>query len=240
MRQTPFLTGRQEAEQVYDALLHEALSSFKQSVATYDPYLDPLKNLADARRGATLIARLDNSVLQKYAAFKQDLTAGCPNQYLYPVSDLHVTIMSIVSCYSGYTFVEQQLDSYCSLIASALTNIRQFDVEFSGLTASNQCIMIKGFPICDMLNQLRNQLRSTFANQPIENTLDQRYTQKTAHITCVRFVQPMANFAALIELLRGHQQLSFGTSVIKEILLVSNDWYMQKANTHVLASFPLK
>ena len=68
-----------------------------------------------------------------------------PLQYYYPNSDIHVTVMSIISCYNGFKLTQIKVKDYVDIIQQSIGDLGAFDVEFRGITASPSCLMIQGF-----------------------------------------------------------------------------------------------
>jgi hypothetical protein len=56
----------------------------------------------DDRRGLSLIARLAPDVAQRLAAVQADLRGVLPGQYYYDRADFHITVLTLISCWSGF------------------------------------------------------------------------------------------------------------------------------------------
>ena len=71
---------------------------------TADRYeLDTLIDSKDDRRfGITLVIRPSDEVKEAIQSFLEALKKVEPYQYYYPSSDIHITVMSIISCYEGF------------------------------------------------------------------------------------------------------------------------------------------
>lgn len=66
----------------------------------------------DKRFGITLVLRSDNPVKVNIQRFLSARRAVESNQYFYPDSDLHVRVMSIISCYDGFNLSQIRFDDY--------------------------------------------------------------------------------------------------------------------------------
>src|SRR5690606_27025947 len=110
-----------------------------------------------------------------------------PTIYCQPLSDLHVTVMAIISCRDGFSYRTLDLKAYLDRIAASICDIKPFDVHFRGLSLSKEAVMISGFPADGSLEEIRDNLRSQFKSEDIFQTLDIRYKTVLSHMTAVRF-----------------------------------------------------
>ncbi|MBC3540691.1 2'-5' RNA ligase family protein [Rufibacter sediminis] len=193
----------------------------------------------DTRRGLTLVARPTPAVIQEIQNLLRDLASLEPEQYYYPASDLHLTVLSIINGYPGFSLDLIHLPSYLLLVQQALENIPPLQISFSGITASTSCVLVQGFPKNDSLEQLRQNLRDIFRRSGLQQTIDQRYTIATAHSTVVRFRKPLKKPERFLQQLRECRKREFGTSVISSLELTCNDWYQRQGVSQKLATFPL-
>lgn len=220
----------------YASLWNRSIQKFKAGEFELDPLIDSEN---DARYGITLLARPSSEVKERICNLLDPLKSTAPNQYFYPATDLHVTILSIISCYRGFTPDQVDPAEYCHLIQSVVDTLSPFCLTFHGITASPSSIMIQGFPEDEQLNTLRNELRNTFKNSNLQHSIDKRYHLKTAHITAVRFKQPLLDQKAFLKSLTVLKDRSFGSCITDELELVSNDWYQKKENVRQIKTFSL-
>ena len=159
-----------------------------KAILTEQYKLDPqINNPSDSRFGLTLLIRPSETIKANIQLFLEEIKAIEPNQYYYPDSDIHITIMGIISCYEGFTLDQINIPEYIDLIEQSLVELDQIEIEFRGLTASPSAIMIQGFPTDESLNIFRNKLRESFKNSALEQSIDSRYTIAAAHSTVMRF-----------------------------------------------------
>ena len=220
----------------YNSLWDKSTKDFQTNNFILDDFID---DPFDSRRGVTLLARPVEGVLAKVDALLQDLKKIEPEQYYYPLEDIHLTIISLISCYSGFEISKINQQDYIELASSCLKDINTFNIKFSGLTASPSSIMIQGFPEEATLEKLRNRLRSAFKSSTLEQSIDKRYAISTAHLTVVRFRKPVNNVEGLMAVLEKYRKADFGTSSISRVHLVFNDWYQRISNTEELMQFDL-
>lgn len=191
----------------------------------------------DNRFGITLLIRPPEIIKNKIQSFLNELKKEDPSQYYYPNSDIHITVLSIISCYDGFRLNQINPEAYISLIQENLAVLQNLEINFNGITASNSTIMIQGFPTNDSLNSFRDLLRKAFQNSSLEQSIDSRYTLFTAHISVCRFRKPINSTEKLISLLEKYRKTDFGKFEVKQIELVHNDWYQKKEKTQILNSF---
>lgn len=195
--------------------------------------------LADRRFGVTLLLRPSESVTSRIQTFLHQVKKIEPSQYYQPDSDLHITVMSIISCYEGFDLNSLDLERYYGLIEKSLDDTEPFQLSFKGITASPSCVMIQGFMKNDSLNRIRDNLRENFRNSSLEQSIDKRYAIRTAHSTVIRFTNPLNNQAALLSLLEEFRTFDFGSMTVNEMEFAYNDWCLRKERGKILKKFAL-
>lgn len=219
----------------YNKLYKDAITK----IALGEYVTDPLINdETDRRFGITLVIRPDLATKTQIQQFLAEVKAIEPDQYYYQNADIHITLMSIISCYEGFDLKNIQVQDYVSLIREVLNRHQGFKIQFRGLTASPSCILIQGF-LTDTLNEIRDDLRKTFKNSGLKQSIDKRYAIQTAHATVVRFNNPLQNPGALVSLMEKYRNFDFGTFDIKQVELVYNDWYQREKFVKKLHTFSL-
>lgn len=225
-----------ELKQFYNQLWNESLPKFQAGNFQFDPFLDAT---TDQRYGVTLLARPTENVKKAVRRTLEEIQAVAPNQYYYPHSDLHLTVLSIISCYSGFSLDHINPSAYKHLIHSALKKFQPFKINFQGLTASPSAILVQGFPEDNQLNQIRNELRKKFRESNLKHSIDQRYSIQTAHLTVIRFKQNLYDPHLFINKIDHLKNRKFGHSYINELELVANDWYQKKDKVKLMKKFNL-
>lgn len=194
---------------------------------------------SDNRFGITLLIRLSEPNQIKIQQVLSELKAIEPDQYYYPNSDLHVTVLSIISCYQGFDLSDIDIDEYIGLLTKELEDIRKFTIEIQGIALSKSGVLITGYPDTT-LNELRDKLRSAFKQSDLQHSIDSRYTIKTAHSTVMRFRKEIQNKEKLISEVDKNNLIHFGTLEVNSLELVFNDWYQRKSRTKMLKVIKLK
>lgn len=78
----------------YAKLYHETSPKLKAEQYELDPLID---SATDSRFGITLLLRPSDSAKKAIQGFLHQLQVIDPFQYYYPSSDLHITVMAIIS-----------------------------------------------------------------------------------------------------------------------------------------------
>ncbi|AGA80210.1 2'-5' RNA ligase family protein [Echinicola vietnamensis] len=195
---------------------------------------------SDSRRGITLLARPDDRCKSHIVDFLETLHQIDPYQYFYPSTDLHITVMSIISCYPEFKLEHINIDDYAAIIRESLSQIPPFEIHFKGVTLSKAGVLLQGYPSTDALERLRDSLRQHFKSSTLQQSLDKRYAIQTAHSTIMRYPQPLKNISDFIQVLEKNRATHFGTFTINNLELVYNDWYQRQENVKVLQQFPLR
>lgn len=229
----------QQLQQHYDSLWQQSLSGFEQHQFETDAYLATTNRPADSRYGLTLLARPSLQVQQQIQRSMASLMQLEPHQYYYPASDLHLTILSLISCYAGFALSQIDTAAYLQLVQQAITNTGPLRLHFRGITASPSCVLVQGFFADNQLNKLRQQLRLAFQQSALQHSIDQRYSLQTAHMTVVRFQQQPSKPEPFFNSIKALRQQDFGSCLIEELELVGNDWYQRQENTVLIKRLTL-
>lgn len=196
-----------------------------------------INNASDSRFGITLLIRPNETVKANIQLFLEALKAIEPNQYYYPDPDIHITVMSIISCYEGFTLDKIIIPEYIDVIQQSLVHLDQITIEFRGITASPSAFMIQGFPTDESLDNFRDKLRENFKKSTLQQSIDSRYTIATAHSTIMRFQEKLESPKELVATAAQFRDYDFGKFQVKNLELVYNDWYQREKNTIRLANF---
>lgn len=228
--------GDMDLKRQYDRMWRDAMVEFEGGRFVLDNQID---SATDNRRGLTLLARPPQRVLESITELLDDLALVANGQYIHPPSDIHMTVLSIISCYPGFDEKSVPLGEYCERIKNVVADVPPFELTFSGLTASPSCLIVRGYPLDSTLTRLRDRLRETFLESELKQSIDSRYRIETAHLTILRFAQPVARPKELLELLRETSTIEIGRCKIDKLEFVANDWYQRQANTRLIERFQL-
>jgi 2'-5' RNA ligase len=197
-----------------------------------------IKSPTDNRFGITLLIRPPLLVKKRIDIFLKELKNIDNQQYYYPLSDIHITVMSIISCADGFDLKNISIPNYIRIIENSIQDVGKFRIKFKGITASTSTIMIQGF-YGEILNTMRNNLRINFQKSHLEQTIDKRYSIKTGHSTVVRFQNKLEQENNYLEALEKYKNFDFGEFDVNRVELVFNDWYQSKEHVKTLNYFDI-
>jgi 2'-5' RNA ligase len=197
-----------------------------------------IKSPTDNRFGISLLIRPPLLVKKRIEIFLNELKNIDNQQYYYPLSDIHITVMSIISCYDGFDLKNISIPNYIRIIEKSIQDVGKFRIKFKGITASTSTIMIQGF-YGEILNTLRNNLRVNFQKSNLEQTIDKRYSIKTGHSTVVRFQNKLEQKSNYLDVLEKYKDFDFGEFDVNRVKLVFNDWYQRKEHVKNLNYFDI-
>jgi 2'-5' RNA ligase len=224
-------------ENLYAQMWEQSIDKFIHNECEIDPLIN---NETDMRRGITVLSYFDDSVGSKIDCFLHELKMLEPEQYYYPRNELHLTILSIISCISGFKLSNINIEAYALVFIETVKQFKSFKIHFKGITVSSSCILIQGFPDNKQLNQLRDALRINFTKANLESTIDSRYKLITAHTTAVRCLKPFKNNEVVMNVLLKYKDYDFGTLEVSTLALVFNNWYQNLSMTKRLSFAKLK
>ena len=221
----------------YNNLYQNSIEKIKTTGCETDHLIN---SPTDKRFGITLIIRPPLQIKKRIQHFLDELKNIDNDLYYYPSSDIHITVMSIISCYNGFKIKKISIPDYVGIIEKSVQNIKSFTIQYKGVTASPSCIMIQGFFSDNYLKLLRNNLRNNFLHSNLEHSIDKRYAIKTAHSTVVRFQNKLAKKNKYLQVLDKYRSFDFGTFQVDDLELVGNDWYQRKEFVERLHLVPIK
>ena len=221
---------------LYTDLYNESYQKILNEDYSIDLNID---NPADKRFGLTLLIKPQIETKNKIQNFLTELKDIEPQQYYYSNADLHITALSIISCYDGLSLSDINVSEYSKTIAKSLESVSEFEIEFKGITASESAIMIQGFPKTETLNEIRENLRSNFGKSSLQKSIDRRYRLTAAHITVMRFRKKLNDASQFINYIEKYRDYDFGTSKISKLDFTYNDWYQREEVVQKLAEFKI-
>lgn len=236
----PQTLARRAAEKLqvcYDRLWSEGIDRIRAGTVELDAVL--AAGVPDRRRGLTVIARPSARVKQSVGRFLRELRQIDPQQYYYAASEFHVTVLSLFTATVDHQSFFALQDRFVSTVDQALQGARPICIRFSGVTVSPGTVMIQGFFDGEHLNRIRDDLRRRLREAGLATTLDQRYRLSTAHMTVARFRTPIRKNTAFVRALERARQRSFGTTTVRALLVVSNDWYLSGRATQIVKRYRL-
>lgn len=219
----------------YDKLWAEGIARIRAGEVELDPVLQA--RVPDERRGLTVIARPSRAVRQRVTEFLKELWRLEPDQYYYRGSEFHVTVLSLFTATANAGRFFARKAGYISSVNASLKNLKPMPIEFEGITASPGTVIIQGFCQDESLNKLRDALRSQLQRRGLGDGLDQRYRLRTAHLTICRFCNSLTNSERFATTLERARRRSFGTTIVRSLSLVENDWYMSHFATETLRRY---
>ncbi|PML57364.1 2'-5' RNA ligase family protein [Vibrio lentus] len=225
-------------QSIYDDMWQRFESALKHNEYELDPYLSDLEN--DTRRGITALAYLNQgncSTVNEIIRFQKEVRELEPEQYYHPSNELHLTVLSVISCLPEFALTEIDVNSYIDVFRSALKNSGKIEIRYQGVSASPSCIVIQGFPASDTLERLRNELRTQLTEAGVRVTFDSRYKLVTAHSSIIRFKAPLNDAQQLLALCQRYRNHDFGRVVLEDFELVFNNWYQNLDVTMSLAKY---
>jgi 2'-5' RNA ligase len=220
----------------YDAMWAAAFGAIARGDIDCDTYLAAGRDL---RRGLTLIARPGPALRARFDAVLDRLADAEPQQYRYPASDMHMTVLSLLTVTDDPAPQLLRIADYRAAVRAALAGMDAVDIDFAGITLSRGAVLARGFPRGPALEALRARLRDALRDRGLHDALDQRYRLVTAHTTLFRFVAPLQDAQGFAALLAHMRDEPLGPMRVEEVELVTNDWYMTRNSVERVEVIPL-
>ena len=185
-----------------------------------DKYLKNVK--IDNRMSLVLLIRIPPEIGDKIEKCISELKVIEPNVYYYPKSDFHITVIDILKGEENRV-IPQNLNEYIQCIKECVGKIKPFKIEFNGITASDNAIMVKGYYEYE-LQKLRDLLRKTLKEKGLK--LEERYESISSHITIMRIPERIEKPKDLLEFVE--KERIFGIMEVNSLELSFHNWYDTK------------
>lgn len=225
-----------DVAEYYNSLYRDSIQRIISDEYSTDKFID---SPCDRRRGVTLLIRPSQEIKENAEKFLTELKQIEPKQYYQPVTDLHVTVLSIITCFEGFELDNICIQDYVDILQESLKSASSIEISFRGVTASPSAIMIQGFLGDNTLNVIRDNLRVNFKKSRLQQSIDARYSIQTAHMTVVRFCNPLLRKTDFLKLIEDYRGFDFGTHSVDAVEFVYNDWYLRKEFVKPLHIFGL-
>ena len=194
----------------------------------------------DIRRGMSLIIRPSAEISERIIAMQGRLGPLLGDQYFYPAGDLHMTVYSAIPVGASASFHALDLPAYASAVKrTVVRSSAPFTLRFAGISASDQAILVKGYPCDDQLRRLQDDILEEFQAMGFEFGAKRRFRNESAHITFARFARQVPNLPALRQALSDLQDFEFGKMTARELQLFENDWYLRPNSLKEFGRFTL-
>ena len=210
-----------------------------KQVAT-DAYLEPNSCKVDARRGLTLLCRLDTDIATAILQTIETLKPFLGEQYVQAANDLHTTVYSVIPTAADYPANDPVVSRCIDAVAAAVKDQSDtLQIEYRGIIASNDALIVMGYPTTTSVQRLRAAILVQMTERDLASRFNLRYPMVTAHATLVRFIQQPNDLSALNTALKNLREKPFGTSLITRLELTEHDWYVRSASLTPITEYEL-
>jgi len=210
---------------------------FERGEIQTDPHL--VQHAGDGRRGVTLALRPEPRVQAAVDGFRRKLAEVAPGQHFYRPDELHVTVLSVISCSEAWREEIHEWAAIRAVIGNVLRHRHRFNISFRGITASPGAVMVQGFPQSGTMEEIRDELRSVLRKNHLGGDIDRRYKISGAHITMLRFRQAQADWKPFVDLLKANRETDFGRTRVAKLQLLWGDWYASAQTVRTMQEYPL-
>lgn len=226
-----------EAQEIYNQLYHSSKHILRSGKIDIDKNLHGLEN--DNRRGLSIILRPDGNTANQIERFQDEMQKIESRQYYQPKTDLHITVLSIITAYDGFKLEQIDIEHYSNIISDALKNHKKFSISLQGVTCSTGAVMIQGFDESGSLQIIRENIKQAFKHSRLKDSLDSRYNLKTAHFTVARFMKLLQDPQSYYEIIEKYRNHYFGSFEVAELDFVYHDWYQSTDKLQILKKLKL-
>ena len=213
----------------YDKNIYEKNKQKLLKGGTGDKFLINVKN--DNRMSLVLLIRISSEISNKIEKCISKLKNIEPDLYYYPKTDFHITVIDILKGEENRE-IPNNLNEYIECINNCIKEIKPFKIEFNGLTASDNAIMVKGYYEYE-LQKFRELLRKSLKEKGL--SLEERYETISCHITIGRVADNFKNPKDLTKFIE--EERKFGVMEVDALELSFHNWYDTKKK--VLTLFKL-
>ncbi len=218
--------AKEKLEALYEQIREESRHTLLNGGCPDDFLLHPED---DTRMSVTLLFRIPAEISRRIEEMLRQLASYCPGLYVYPPSDMHVTVLDILRGRPGLQKPEHaEADGYIECIRSALNGSPPFRVLFRGVTVSDSALLVCGY-YEEPLARIRHVIRSGLRKAGL--LLEERYETYSCHITVARFPVRITDPQAFLALTERYREANFGSCVIRELEYTYHNWYDSRKET---------
>jgi 2'-5' RNA ligase len=142
----------------------------------------------DMRCGVNIICRPTTDVVRYILSIQEHLRVFEPDQYYYPPSDLHLTLIEI--CHSR---TPEDVRRIASIVGPEINRIAAMaslpTVDSPMLVFDSHAVALNFLPTDDALQNARQSILEGLVNTGI--SVDSRHETKSAHVTLMRYITPL-------------------------------------------------
>lgn len=129
-----------------------------------------------------LLIRINNNIANEIEKCISEIKIIEPDLYFYPKQDFHITVMDILKGEANRSLPDN-INKYRECVFACAKEISPFKIDFHGLTASDNAIMVRGYYEY-ALQKFREELRMKLKHNGLK--LEERYETISSHITIAR------------------------------------------------------
>ena len=215
--------SKEKLKEHYDKNIYEKNKEIILSGGKGDKYLINAKN--DNRMSLVLLIRISPEISDKIEKCISELKDIEPNAYFYPKSDFHITVIDILKGAENRK-IPENLNQYIECIRRCASEIKSFKIEFNGLTASDNAVMVKGYYEYE-LQKFREILRKELKEKGL--ALEERYETISSHITIMRIPERIEKPKELLKFIENERM--FGIMEVNSLEMSFHNWYDTKKET---------
>ncbi len=182
-------------------------------------------------RSLVVLIRIAPDVGQRIAVCIDRLKTIEPDMYFYPQKDFHITVLDVLKGEAGRQ-IPENISEYIEAVKACANSIKPFEIEFDGLTASDNAVMVRGF-YESALQSLREKLRQEIRSRGL--TLDERYETFSSHVTIARLCDKYSEPQKILSFV--NTPISFGKMSVSSLEICFHSWCDSKKK--VLCEIPL-
>ena len=213
------MINKEFLQEHYNSILLKNKDKLKQGGIKDDLLSNVLK---DKRMSMVLLIRINPDISNNIQNAINNLKEIEPDSmYYYPSTDFHITVIDILKGELGRN-IPENINDYINCIKECTKQIKPFEIEFDGLTASDNAILVKGF-YDNELQKFRELLRENLEKNKLK--LEERYKTISSHITIARIKNKLNNPEKLIELVEKNKNYYFGKMKVESLELCFHNWY---------------
>ena len=182
-----------------------------------DPFLK--KAPTDNRMSLVVLIRISSDVAEKINGCIHELKGIEPDLYYYPAKDFHITVIDVLKGEEGRE-IPSNIAEYIRCIEECSKSISPFKIEFDGLTASDNAVLVRGY-YEDQLLTFREKLREQLRQRGL--ALEERYKTISSHVTIARLHSKFQSPEKLLEYIEKPRV--FGTLTVSNMEISFHNWY---------------
>ena len=207
---------------------------FSRQVSNNDGFVDYPDQTGLRSQYVTTVVRLPQDIAQKCFS---SLALELPNDYHYPMSDMHLTLLNLDALLANHALDNEQKMVLVEKIEKSISTLPPLEFKVSGLGLFPTTIYAQIYDVNEALEIYRKAIKDAVNELTGGESDGQALVKGIAFANLVRFKQKPG--PKLVGIINNLREVEFGSFTAARFELVTTDKLLSQENTRIHKPIPL-